>query len=52
MDNIGYNEKFLNKLKKKNYITSLEKEDYEEEDHNTHAKKHMQRFVVWVKVKQ
>lgn len=45
----NYNEKLLDKLKKKNYITSLEKEWYDKEDFNTHTKRHMQRFVVWVK---
>lgn len=52
VDNIGYNEKLLNKLKKKKYLTSVEKEEYDEEDFHTHTKKHMQRFVVWVKQKQ
>ncbi len=52
IDNIGYNEKFLDKLKKKKYFTSVEKEEYDEEDTSTHTKKHMQRFVVWVKQKQ
>ena len=52
VDNIGYNEKLLNKLKKKKYLTSVEKEEYDEEDFHTHTKKHIQRFVVWVKQKQ
>ncbi len=52
IDNIGYNEKLLDKLKKKKYFTSVEKEEYDEEDTSTHTKKHMQRFVVWVKQKQ
>lgn len=51
IDNIGYNEKLLDKLKKKKYFTSVEKKEYDEEDTSTHIKKHMQRFVVWVKQK-
>lgn len=52
LDVTDYNRDLLQKLKKKDYITSFEEETYEKEDINTHQRYQLKRFGVWVKQKK
>lgn len=49
IDEIGYNEALLKKLHEKEYLTSVEVEDYLAYNMKTHKTETHQRFVVWVK---
>lgn len=49
VDEYGYNERLLEKLRQRKYLTSVEKEEYEENSGSNKIKKH--RFAVWVKQK-
>ena len=49
IDEYGYNQKLLDKLKEKGYLSSVKKDEYYEEDSITHDKNVKYRFEVWVK---
>ena len=49
IDVYGYNQKLLDKLKEKGYLSSVKKDEYYEEDSITHDKNVKYRFEVWVK---
>lgn len=49
IDEIGYNEALLKKLHDKEYLTSVEVEDYLTHNIKTHKTETHQRFVIWVK---
>lgn len=49
IDNFGYNDKLLCKLKEKGYISSFKNDEYYEEDIITHRMNKKQRFEIWVK---
>lgn len=51
VDDIGYNGMLLEKLKKMNYLTSIEIEETEKDNFITHEKEVERKYVVWVKQK-
>lgn len=48
-DELGYNESLLNKLFIKDYLTSVEEEEYDIYNMRTRQKEKQKRFVAWVK---
>lgn len=53
IDDWGYNQQLLNKLKYRGYLTSVDIETYDVDVYsgNEHKKEQRQKFVVWVKKK-
>lgn len=49
IDEYGYNDKLLVKLKDIGYLSSVKIDEYDEDNFSTHKKEKKQRFEVWVK---